>query len=218
MPTPKTWGGRSAVERRTERRQRLITAALQIWRENGWPAVTIRAVCARTSLNDRYFYETFTDRDELLGAAWETVRDDMLEALATAFEDNLDRPLPEIVRIAATVVTDRMSADPAYSRILLLHHAGSPALEACRANAMRLTAGLVVAGALRVLGPTADERALHMDAIIGVGGFVELIAAWQSGLLDCTATEIVNHTVRLVSTFSLDHADAFARREAAVDK
>ena len=71
----KRWGGRTGAERRAERRQQLIEAATEIWSESGWAAVTMRGVCARTSLNDRYFYEDFKPRDELLVAAWDGVRD-----------------------------------------------------------------------------------------------------------------------------------------------
>ncbi|MBL1076782.1 TetR/AcrR family transcriptional regulator [Nocardia sp. 2] len=201
MAKTKTWGGRSAEQRRGERRERLLDSALALWREGGWTAVTIRAVCARTSLNDRYFYEAFTDRDELLVAAWESVRDDMLAALTRAFEHNLDRPLREIVRLAATVVVDRIAADPAYGRILLLHNAGSPALEECRARALRLTVDLVVAAAQQFADPAENPTDLHMNAIIGVGGFVELITAWQSGVLVCDSEQIVDHVADLVATF-----------------
>mgnify|MGYP000405556745 CR=1 FL=1 len=78
----KRWGGRTGAERRAERRQQLIEAATEIWSESGWAAVTMRGVCARTGLNDRYFYEGFKTRDELLVAAWDGVRNDMLGEVA----------------------------------------------------------------------------------------------------------------------------------------
>ncbi|WP_245720287.1 TetR/AcrR family transcriptional regulator [Nocardia uniformis] len=199
MTTARTWGGRSADQRRTERRERVIEAALEIWRESGWTGVTIRAVCARTGLNDRYFYEAFADRDELLVAAWEQVRDDMLAALGGVFADYSSRPLPGLIEQAASTVLQRISNDPGFGRILLLHHAGSPALEACRGEALQLTANLVVGAAQTYVRPDADLLALRIDAIASVGGFVELINAWQSGLLDCSADQIVQRIVHLVS-------------------
>ena len=177
-----------------------MRAAIEIWRELGWTAVTMRGVCTGASLNDRYFYEEFADRDGLLVAAWESVRDDMLAALAVAFAENFDRSLEEIARIAAEVVVTRMADDPDYARILLMHHGGSSALEKCRSAALQLTAGLVVAAAQPFLRTDADQAGLRMDAIVGVGGFVELISAWQAGDLDCDGQDIVDQTVRLVST------------------
>ena len=72
------WGGRTAEERHAERRQRLVDAATEIWVDSGWAAVTMRGVCARTSLNDRYFYEHFSDRDDLLCTVWDGARDDLI--------------------------------------------------------------------------------------------------------------------------------------------
>ncbi|NMK70807.1 TetR/AcrR family transcriptional regulator, partial [Staphylococcus capitis] len=47
--SPGLWGGRTAAQRRAERRERLVGAAQEIWIEQGWAAVTMRGVCARTS-------------------------------------------------------------------------------------------------------------------------------------------------------------------------
>lgn len=179
----------------------MVSAAIDLWREQGWTGVTMRAVCASAALNDRYFYEEFTDRDGLLVAAWENVRDDVLSRLTVAFAENIDRTPQEIARIAAEVVVTRMTEDPEYARILLMHHGGSPALEQCRSSALRLTAGLVIAAAQPFLRPDADQVGLRMDAIVGVGGFVELISAWQTGAIDCDGQEIVDQTVRIATTF-----------------
>ncbi|MEV6279177.1 TetR family transcriptional regulator [Nocardia sp. NPDC051832] len=208
MTEARTWGGRSAAQRRTERRDRLIEAALDVWRASGWTAVTIRAVCARTALNDRYFYETFADRDEMLVAAWEYVRDDMLAALTAVFGEHAGRPLPELIERACATVLQRISDDPAAGAILLRHHAGSPALEACRDRALRLTADLVVTGAEVYVRPGTDPLALRMDAIAAVGGFVELISAWQSGLLDCDADFITQRLVHLSATLGQPYLDS----------
>ncbi|MEU7145318.1 TetR/AcrR family transcriptional regulator [Nocardia sp. NPDC046473] len=203
-----TWGGRTAEQRRAERRERMVGAAIDLWREQGWTAVTMRAVCAGASLNDRYFYEEFADRDGLLVAAWEQVRDDMLSRLTVAFAENIDRTPQEIARIAAEVVVNRMTEDPDYARILLMHHGGSTALEQCRSSALQLTAGLVVAAAQPFLRPDADQMGLRMDAIVGVGGFVELISAWQAGAIDCDGQEIVDQTVRIATTFGARYLTA----------
>ncbi len=80
-------GGRTGAERRAERRQRLIDAATEIWSESGWAAVTMRGVCAKTGLNDRYFYEDFKTRDELLVAAWDGVRNEMLGEVSATLAD-----------------------------------------------------------------------------------------------------------------------------------
>lgn len=90
--SPGLWGGRTAAQRRAERRERLVGAAQEIWIEQGWAAVTMRGVCARTSLNDRYFYEDFADREDLLAAVWDGVRDELIAQISAIVAEDPDRP------------------------------------------------------------------------------------------------------------------------------
>ena len=76
--TAGTYGGRSAEARRIERRLRLLAAAREVWGTDGWAAVTMRGVCGRAGLVDRYFYESFSDRDALLGTVWDQERDALI--------------------------------------------------------------------------------------------------------------------------------------------
>ncbi len=200
--TAGTWGGRTTEERRAERRQRLIDAATEIWSESGWAAVTMRGVCSRTSLNDRYFYEDFKDRDALLVAAWENARDEVLGEVSGVFVSNMHHPILETLRAAISAVVERTSRDPGHAQILLMHHAGSAALQDHRAAALQQATELVIVAAQPHLIPSADETGLRMDTLVAVGGFVELISAWQSGLLDVDAQHIVDHTSRLAATLS----------------
>ncbi|MEV0247339.1 TetR/AcrR family transcriptional regulator [Nocardia sp. NPDC050712] len=196
-----TWGGRTAAERRAERRKRLLDAAIEIWQRDGWAAVTMRGVCGRAALNDRYFYAEFGDLDQLLVAVWEHTRDGMLSALTVVFAQNLHRSPYEITTAAAEIVVGRIADDPGAARILFMHHGGSPALEQCRTSALQMVTGLVVAAAQPHLRPGADRLALRMDAVVAVGGFVELLSAWQAGVFECDGQAIVAQAGRLVSAF-----------------
>lgn len=205
------WGGRTAAERRAERRRRLIEAATDIWSDSGWAAVTMRGVCAKTSLNDRYFYEEFNDRDGLLVAAWDSVRDDMLKEIEAIFAASADQPPLDSVRAAILVVIERIAQDPGRAQILLTHHAGSSPLQERRIAALQQASELVVLAAQPHLKPDIDHTAVRMDTLFAVGGFVELITAWHVGLLDVDAQQIVEHSSRLAATLS----DQYLRREPA---
>lgn len=196
-----TWGGRTTEERRAERRKRLIDAATEIWGESGWAAVTMRGVCSRTSLNDRYFYEDFKDRDALLVAAWENARDEVFGEVSGVFVSNLHQPMLVTLRAAISAVVERTASDTGRAQILLMHHVGS-ALQDHRAAALQQATELVLLAAQPHLRSGADETGLRMDTLVAVGGFVELISAWQSGLLDVDAQHIVDHTSRLAATLS----------------
>ena len=196
------WGGRTAAERHAERRQRLIDAATEIWVEGGWAAVTMRGVCARTSLNDRYFYEHFSDRDDLLSTVWDTIKNDLLANLMAVLAEDRDRPPMDTLAKGIAVVVERTSADPGWAQIMFGHHLGSAVLEQRRTAVLHQATNIMVGAASRYLKPDADEIGLRMDALVGIGGFVELITTWQSGLIEADAGQIIDHCSRIGRTLA----------------
>ncbi|GAD82456.1 TetR/AcrR family transcriptional regulator [Nocardia asteroides] len=190
----RTWGGLTADQRRAQRRESLVDAALEIWIDNGWAAVTMRGVCQRTSLNDRYFYEHFSDRDDLLTAVWDEVCAEVFVDLATVIAEHADRAPLEIMR-ATIAHAVALQADPrGRARILLADHAGSAVLEQRRKTMLTDATDLLIAAARPYLRPGVDETTIRMSTLIGIGGFIELLSAWRTGVLDVTADRIVDHT------------------------
>lgn len=196
------WGGRTAAERHAERRQRLIEAATDIWVESGWAAVTMRGVCARTSLNDRYFYENFSDRDDLLCAVWDGVRDDLLAQLIGVLSEDRERPPMTTLSKGIELVVQRISHDPGWAQIMFGRHLGSAVLEQRRTEILHQATNIMVGAAKPFLKPDADERGLRMDTLVGIGGFVELMTAWHSGLIDVEALEVIDHCSRIGTTLA----------------
>lgn len=189
--TSRKYGGKSAEERRAERRALLVDAALEIWQEQGWAAVTMRGVCARAGLTDRYFYESFADRDALLATLWDQMRDEtlamVLEEITTVADDG---PLVQL-EAAIRAVVHHIADEPARAQIIFGEHAGSAVLEQRRRDTVQLATGLLIDLAEPYLRPGVDEQALRVNTILGMGGFVELMLAWRSGLIEATADEII---------------------------
>ena len=107
----RTYGGVTAGQRRATRRAALIEAALDLFAEEGARAVSKRAVCARARLNDRYFYEHFTDSDALLEAIARDLTAEGLEAVNAATR----RAAPDIhtqVQATAEAALEFLTADP----------------------------------------------------------------------------------------------------------
>lgn len=104
----------------------------------------MRGVCARAGLNDRYFYEGFKTRDELLVAAWDGVRNDMLGEVAALFNERANRPPIETITAAITIVVDGIARDAGRARILLAQYVGSSPLQDRRAVALQEATQLVV--------------------------------------------------------------------------
>ncbi|QIS01927.1 TetR family transcriptional regulator [Nocardia brasiliensis] len=198
----RTWGGRTAAERSAERRARLIDAAMAIWIDSGWAAVTMRGVCQRTALNDRYFYEHFADRDDLLGAAWDAVCAEVFADLAAVVAEQVDRPPLVLLRAAVTKAVALQSDHHGRARILLADHAGSAVLEQRRKTMLGDATELLVATARPHLAPGADEVELRMSTLVCIGGFIELLTAWRTGAMDIDGPRIIEHTCGIGALFA----------------
>ncbi len=192
--TPRKYGGRSAQERKAERRTALLTAALDIWQEQGWAAVTMRGVCARAGLTDRYFYESFADRDELLATVWDQVRDETLVVLLGVIGDHSDDAPLDQLRAVIDVLVHHIAEEPSRAQIMFGDHAGSAILEQRRRDTIQLATDLMIQQGTPYLRPDASPAALRMSTVLGIGGFVEAVLAWQSGLMgDIGADEVIEH-------------------------
>lgn len=200
--SPGLWGGRTAAERRAERRERLVTAAQEIWIEQGWAAVTMRGVCARTSLNDRYFYEDFGDREDLLAAVWDGVREELIAQISAIVGEDANRPPLDTLRKTIALVVQRVSADPGWADIIFVRHVGSAVLEQRRTDLLHQATAVLIAAAEPYLAPNVDRTGFRMDTLVGIGGFSELVNAWRSGLLDVGADELIEHSTRIGATLA----------------
>jgi AcrR family transcriptional regulator len=191
VASARRYGGKSAEQRRAERRASLVNVARELWREQGWAAVTMRGVCARARLTDRYFYESFKDRDALLIAVWDQMRDDVLNMLLAEITAHADDPALEQLDAALNAIVHRIGDDPGGAQILFGDHAGSAVLEKRRRETIRMSVDLFVDLSRPYLHPGVDESDFRMNVIVGIGGFVEAMLAWRSGVLEATADELV---------------------------
>jgi AcrR family transcriptional regulator len=160
------YGGRTAAERRAERRTRLLDAGLQLFGTTGYAQTTIEELCSAASISTRTFYEEVSGREELLlllhdgilGAAEEAA----IDALAAAPADDL--------RARATAAmhayVEAMTGDPRRARIAYVEAVGvSPALEAQRHAWMRHFARLIAAeGQSLAQRGLADRLIVHWAA------------------------------------------------------
>lgn len=181
------YGGISAADRRAERRRKLLAAGRQIWGESGITEVTVRGVCTAAGLIPRYFYEQFPNREALLFAVADDVRDQLLEALVAA---GLDDPgsLTDKLRSALTAFLDIIAADPHIHRIATSDLTSVPGLTEHRRQVLDILAELVIRYAPEVLGAgTPNHAELRRSALFMVGGVNQIIEAWLDDPKETTA-------------------------------
>src|SRR6478752_3458114 len=77
MAQVRPYRGVEAAQRLADRRRQFIEAGLDLIgapAENGaLPELTVRAACRQAGVATRYFYEAFTDKDQFVGAVFDTV-------------------------------------------------------------------------------------------------------------------------------------------------
>lgn len=173
---------------------------MAIWQQQGWAAVTMRGVCAHAGLIDRYFYESFADRDAILAAVWDQVRDDTLDFLLASIADQLDQPPLDQLRVAITAFVRNLVDDPGRARIFFGGHAGSPVLEQRRQETLHKATDILSGMARPFLAPDVDENAFRMTVLMGIGGFIELITAWHAGIVEADVDHIIDQAAEFGAT------------------
>ncbi|MGW1204794.1 TetR/AcrR family transcriptional regulator [Streptomyces cyaneofuscatus] len=203
----RSWGGTKLADRRAARRTILLDTAERLAGEEGCAAVTVRSVCRQARLTDRYFYESFAGRDDLLLAAFERVADEARRALEQAVA--LSDPQPEVQARAAVAAFVALVLDaPHKGRLLLLEPFADPVLGAHSHRLMPVFTDLV-GGQLAATGDAVDRR---MAAHALVGGLASLFAGWLHGTLDVPRERLEAHCVELVLAATSSQGQGQGRR------
>lgn len=193
MSTPTKWAGVPLADRRAERRGLLVDAAFTLFGDGGEAAVSVRSVCRECGLNTRYFYESFPDTDELLGAVYDDVSRQLGAAVAVAMETAADSPRAR-ARAGMAAVLGFSSADPRRGRVLFTDARANPVLAKRRLVTQDLLLDAVVAEDGR-LHPDADPTAALVGAAMFTGAMAELAQQWLAGNLGDDLDAVVDHAL-----------------------
>jgi AcrR family transcriptional regulator len=196
MSSPTRWAGVPLKDRRTERRALLVDAAYRLFGDDGEAAVSVRSVCRECGLNTRYFYESFADTDELLGAVYDGVSEQLGAEVGAAMERAGDS-LPARTRAGMAAVLGFSSADPRRGRVLFTDARTNPVLAARRrATQDMLREGVLTEGGR--LNPGSDPVAAEVGAAMYTGAMAELAQQWLAGHLGSDLDAVVDHALKLV--------------------
>src|SRR5689334_7400745 len=196
MSSPTRWAGVPLTDRRAERRAQLIDAAFRLFGEGGEAAVSVRSVCRECGLNTRYFYESFADTDDLLGAVYDKVSGE-LAAVVEAAMSEVGESVRARTRAGIAAVLGFSSADPRRGRVLFTEARANPVLAARRAQSQELLREGVLAEGGRV-NAGSDPVAAAVGAAIFTGAMAELAQQWLAGNLGDDLDAVVEHALELV--------------------
>ena len=178
------WSGVPLQDRQTLRRDELITAGVGLLGGAAGPALTVRAVCRASGLTERYFYESFTDRDEFVRAVYDHVCTTAMSALSTS-----ETPRDAVERFVALMVDD-----PVRGRVLLIAPEREPVLAKSGAEWMPNFIDLLQHKLTRITDPAMQA----MVATGLVGALTALFTAYLNGRLASTREQFIDYCVDML--------------------
>jgi AcrR family transcriptional regulator len=188
--SPRAYRGVSPDERRAQRREKLIAAAIAVYGERGYRNATVKAVCEAAGLTERYFYESFENSEALLVTSFNAVTyavfDEITAAARTAGRGRVAR-----ARAMLEAYFGALQREPASARVFLVEIRGVSREVARAFDAALRAIGDEVARQLAPPGSKPDEL---LQAGV-VGGVMHMALRWidagyQPPLPDVTETAL----------------------------
>jgi AcrR family transcriptional regulator len=132
--------GRHGLPRRFivhNQRERMLLAVAEAVAEQGYPATTVADIIARARLSRRTFYEHFSDKEECFLAAYDTVVEQLLAGVNSAYAsaDGWTQKVHDGLRMFLM----SLAAEPAFARMCIVEVvAAGPEARARRDAAIRV--------------------------------------------------------------------------------
>ena len=185
------WSGVPFEDRQALRREELVAAGVQLLGGESGPAVTVRAACRQAGLTERYFYESFADRDEFVRAVYDDVCARAMSALMSA-----TTPREAVERFVALMVDD-----PVRGRALLLAPAAEPVLVHSGAQWMPNFIDLLQHKLTQIGDPVRQK----MIATSLIGGLTALFTAYLDGRLTASREQFIDYCVEMLLSRASTH-------------
>ena len=181
--------GVEAPERLAVRRRRFLEAGLELLGGATDPGeLTVRAICADAGLTARYFYESFTDKDQFVGAVFDGVVADVAAITQAAIAA---APVSEQMRAAMGNIVRIITVDPRIGRLMFNTRLADPAVARKRLESGALFAMLSGEHVGALLGRHQNDRIKAIGHFV-VGGVAQTISAWLAGEIHLSPEALVD--------------------------
>ena len=178
----RTYGGVPPEQRRAERRERLLTAALELFTSVGFRQAKITQLCTRAGVSTRNFYEEFGSKEEVLRTLHDQINSLALRHVAAALEDFREADALSRMARLLDVFVATVTRDPRMPRLNYVEAVGvSPELEAQHQVWVDRWATFIEEEARRAAASgAAPDRSYRLTAIALVGAATGLLREWQA--------------------------------------
>ena len=195
MAQVRPYRGIGAAERLDRRRRRLVEAGLDLLgADSPETELTVRAVCKRSGLTARYFYESFTDKDEFVAAVFDAAVADIATTTQAAVAAS---PPAEQGRAGLANLVRTISADSRIGRVLFDVHMSNPVILRKRSDLGGIFAFLLsehLATSLHRDQTGRSRAAVHFV----VGGVGQTISAWLAGDVDLGHEQLIDQLTAIL--------------------
>ncbi|MGX4642593.1 TetR/AcrR family transcriptional regulator [Massilia sp. SYSU DXS3249] len=189
---PRAYRGVSTEQRRAERREKLVAAAIAVYGERGYRNATVKAVCEAAGLTERYFYESFENSEALLVASYNAVTYAVFDEI-TAAARAAGRGRVAKARAMLEAYFGALQREPASARVFLVEIRG-----VSREVDKAFDASLRVIGAevAQLLAPrdAAPDELLQAGV---VGGVMHIALRWIADGYQPPLAQVTETALRL---------------------
>ncbi|MFX0577505.1 TetR/AcrR family transcriptional regulator [Nocardia nepalensis] len=198
---------RRVTRRRTETRKRLLTAAYQVFAEEGFGRTSVERVCDRAGFTRGAFYSNFSSLDELFLAMWEQRSAAMIAGVRATLDDFSVEGVVD-VRAAVERLDRAVPIDEDWYRItaeFTTHALRTPGLRQVMAEREEaIVAALMptIVTALSRIGRTVADPVALGQALVAVhdGTTVQVLMEPRSRKVRARRTDLFCHIVLAYST------------------
>ncbi|MFC4066596.1 TetR/AcrR family transcriptional regulator [Actinoplanes subglobosus] len=182
------YAGRSREQRESERRDRIVAAAVHLFATRDYDEVTVADVCGAAKVSKRYFYDHFTDRADLLFQVHTEQNSWLLAALVAAGPPA--GSIEELVTPVMSTLTRLLREHPERARVIYVN---APRMEVRRRGLLHEEAVLLGDLILRSGGTPRDRRLFDRAVLCLVAGVTELLIEWVVQGFTEPAGELADH-------------------------
>jgi AcrR family transcriptional regulator len=193
-PAPRRYAGASAQERQSQRRERLLEAAFDVFGREGYRHTTMRLICAQARLTERYFYEHFSTIDDVFIAVHKRLSAEVGQKIMVQTMAQ-NEPI-EQTRAGLRAFFEFIKEDPRRAQILLNDAVTTGLTNPRNINAKVSQYAELLKGRFKVRYP---HLSIPLDVDLIVGGFVGMVihtaSVWAQRGFDTPIESLVDHNV-----------------------
>ena len=181
-PHSRMYRGVDTEQRRAERRERLLEAALDEFTTRGYHKTKIADLCARAGVSTRNFYEKFASKEALLLELHAHINTVAMKRMLPVLESLGDADALTRITTLLDAFVAAVTSDPRYPRLNYVEAPGiSQAMERQHRDWFTRYTDFIESECDRAAAAgLAPERDYHLTAIALVGAMTGILREWQA--------------------------------------